>query len=274
MSFDRFMMQIRSPAEIAAQALGAAVSDVVSVEPIKHGLTNDSWRVRTHSDVIVVRRTTADDAVLRIDRESEARILAAVAAANIGAPIVRCDSARRILVTRYLGPAWTSKEAHEPRNIERLGRLLQRLHALTPPAGVRTVDLAATANGYVDTLAAHDAAAELRSNAMRERASRAAASLPMRTELRLCHNDVHHLNIIDGGELHLIDWEYAGLGEPLFDLASVCVYHRYSAPQRDALRAAYASDAAACDSNFEAALWLFEYVRDLWTAVRALDKDP
>jgi thiamine kinase-like enzyme len=84
---------------------------------------------------------------------------------------------------------------------------------------------------------------------------------------------VHHLNIIDGGALRLIDWEYAGLGEPLFDLASVCVYHRYSAPQRDALLAAYASGAAMSGSNFEAALWLFEYVRDLWTAVRALSED-
>lgn len=268
------MTQTRSPAEIAAEALGVAVSDVVSVEPIRHGLTNESWRVRTHSDVVVVRRTTADAAALRIDRESEARVLAAVAAANIGASIVRCDSARGALVTRYLGPAWTAEEAQESHNIERLAHLLQRLHALASPAGVRTVDFAATANGYIETLAAHGAGAALRSNAMRERARSAAASLPARAGRRLCHNDVHHLNLIDGGELRLIDWEYAGLGEPLFDLACACIYHRYGAIQRDTLLAAYASGAAVCDSNFAAALWLFEYVRDLWIAVRALDEDP
>ena len=48
-----------------------------------------------------------------------------------------------------------------------------------------------------------------------------------------CHNDVHHLNVVGGDELRLIDWEYAGAGEPLFDLASVCVYHGYDRTRRE-----------------------------------------
>ncbi len=38
----------------------------------------------------------------------------------------------------------------------------------------------------------------------------------------LCHNDLLPANFIDDGErLWLVDWEYAGVGNPLFDLASV-----------------------------------------------------
>ena len=63
--------------------------------------------------------------------------------------------------------------------------------------------------------------------ALRECADETAMQLRKGSTPSLCHNDVHHLNIVDGASLRLIDWEYAGVGEPLFDLASLCVYHRY-----------------------------------------------
>jgi thiamine kinase-like enzyme len=37
----------------------------------------------------------------------------------------------------------------------------------------------------------------------------------------LCHNDLLPANLIDdGARLWLVDWEYAGAGHPLFDLAN------------------------------------------------------
>lgn len=264
------MTRTRSPAEVAAEALGVALSDILSVEPIKHGLANESWRVRTRAGDVVVRCTIADDASLRVDRDSEARVLIAVADANIGAPVVQCDAARHLLVTRFVGEVWTQEHGREPRNIERLAHLLRRLHALPPPSGVRTVSFAATAAAYAETLAARHACGALCASAMLERARIAAAAVGPCSSPRLCHNDVHHLNVVDAGELRLVDWEYAGLGEPLFDLAAVCVYHRYDANQREALLAAYDARSRTSQSRLDGALWLFDYVRDLWTAVRAL----
>ena len=95
-----------------------------------------------------------------------------------------------------------------------------------------------------------------------------AASIPC-----LCHNDVHHLNVVGRGEPMLIDWEYAGSGDPAFDLASVCVYHRYGPAQRSLLLDAYGAAGRGVDAErLERACWIFEYVRDLWTAVRGLDE--
>jgi thiamine kinase-like enzyme len=85
---------------------------------------------------------------------------------------------------------------------------------------------------------------------------------------------VHHLNIVDAGELRLIDWEYAGIGEPMFDLASVCVYQRYDERRRHQLLSAYPGGSeAAAYQRLEMACWLFEYVRELWLAVRELTGD-
>ncbi|MFO0952449.1 MAG: phosphotransferase [Isosphaeraceae bacterium] len=38
----------------------------------------------------------------------------------------------------------------------------------------------------------------------------------------LCHNDLLPSNVLDDGErVWLVDWEYAGIGHPLFDLAGI-----------------------------------------------------
>jgi thiamine kinase len=259
-----------SPAEIAASALRVSVSDVLDVEPIKHGLTNESWLVRTPSDAVVVRISTSSEDALRIDRASEASVLAIAASAGLGAPVIRSDAKRRLLVTRYLGPSWSYEEAREHANIAGAAALLARLHRLDAP-GVRTVDLVATVEGYLSTLRLHGAGGELTQRSRRERAHTAAALLRRNAAARLCHNDVHHLNIVGGDELRLIDWEYAGIGEPLFDLASVCVYHGYERMRRELLLTSYSAHAAPeMQSRLEHALWLFEYIRDLWTAVRSL----
>ena len=49
----------------------------------------------------------------------------------------------------------------------------------------------------------------------------------------LCHNDMLPANILDdGGRIWIVDWEYAGIGNPLFDLAGVSANCGYS-PEQD-----------------------------------------
>jgi len=259
-----------SPADIAASALRVSASHVVTVEPIKHGLTNESWLVRTRSDAVVVRISTSSDDALRVDRASEARVLAIAASAGVGAPVIHSDPERRLLVTRYAGPSWSYEEARDHANIVRAAALLARLHRLDAP-GVRTVDLAATVEGYSSTLTLAGVAGDLTRQSLRERAHAAVTSLRRDAAACLCHNDVHHLNIVGRDELRLIDWEYAGVGEPLFDLAALCVYHGYDRARRELLLTSYPADAGRdMESRLDQALWLFEYIRDLWTAVRSL----
>jgi thiamine kinase len=256
---------------IAALALGVPFADIVASERIKHGLTNESWLVRTARDAVVVRVSNADERELQIDRNSEAVILAAVAAADLGAPVLLCDPARHVLVTRYLGKPWTYDDARDLANIERLARTMQRLHALTPSRGVRNVDLRETVEGYLHTLDERGSENPLRTEALRIRARAAAKSLSAGSVACLCHNDAHHLNIVDDGEVRLIDWEYAGVGERLFDLASACVYHDYDQAQRERLLSAYLTGRdATIERRLDIACWLFEYIRDLWIAVRGL----
>jgi thiamine kinase len=255
--------------DIAAAALGIAAAQIVTVERIKHGLTNDSWRVRSENDAVIVRVSNAAEALLQIDRRSEASVLQLVAAADLGPEVLVCDLARRVLVTRDLGGTWGEKDARLQSNISRLGALLRHLHALPLPTGVRRVDLLETLRGYLRALDERGHRSRLNNEATRTRGEHAALALKQRSQECLCHNDVHHLNIIDNGRLRLIDWEYSGIGEGMFDLASVCVYHRFGKPQRDLLLSSYLQAAnPSATHRLDLACWLFEYVRELWMAVR------
>jgi thiamine kinase len=259
-----------APAQVVVVALDLGTGRICDVEPIKHGLTNRSWLVTTDGDRFVVRISDIGSAEgLQIDRDSEAVVLQHVARAGIGPQILRCDPAHGILVTRYLGATWTEQDAHTDESIDRIAALLRRLHALDVPGGVRAVDLASTVHGYVRTLEERGTHSGLVSPALLDCAEDTAAELRKGSTPCLCHNDVHHLNIVGSDPVRLIDWEYAGVGERLFDLASVCVYHRYRKAQRERLLSAYAAAPDAVNwQRLELACWLFDYIRDLWLAVR------
>ena len=258
-----------APAQVAAIALELGTGAIRDIEPIKHGLTNRSWLVTTDGDRFVVRISDASAEELQIDRNSEAGVLQLVSRAGIGPDVLRSDPERGILVTRYLGATWSERDAHSNENIDRLAGLLRRLHALDFPGSVRTVDLATTVHGYLRTLDERGIRSGLTLPSLRECADKAAMQLRKGSTACLCHNDVHHLNVVDGDSLRLIDWEYAGVGEPLFDLASLCVYHRYRRSQRERLLSAYAASSETVSwHRLELACWLFDYIRDLWMAVR------
>jgi len=53
-------------------------------------------------------------------------------------------------------------------------------------------------------------------------------------ELRPCHNDLLNANFIDDGtRIRIVDWEYAGMGDPFFDLGNFSINHELT-PDEDA----------------------------------------
>lgn len=258
--------------EIAAEVLSAPVAELTATH-IKGGLTNESWCVTGADITVVVRISTADEEALQLNRASEMQVLKLVEQAGIGAPVLLCAPQRRVLVTRFLpGGALTREAASTPRAARQLARLLRQLHALPIPASVQHIDLPVVLQGYWHSLEARGALYLAGTEADRRRALDIAiesAGVPKRC---LCHNDVHHLNVIDNGErLWLLDWEYAGAGDPFFDLASVACYHVYDADLRAMLLESYLGTVDRADmERLERMCWLFDYIKNLWLAVRAL----
>ena len=61
------------------------------------------------------------------------------------------------------------------------------------------------------------------------------------TQLTLCHNDLTKPNILVGDTISFIDWEYASLNDPHYDIATVFQAYNLNANQRDAFLIGYNS---------------------------------
>lgn len=264
-----------TPEQIAAQVLHCAVEGLRG-ERIKRGLTNQSWRVQGGGHDVIVRLSNTDEHALQLDRNSETQVLRIVEHADIGPRVITCEPQRRVLITHTLpGHEWSAEQAREPANVSRLAALMRRLHALPVASGIQTIDLVASLRGYWTEL-------ETRSDGWpRDSAPDRARALQFAQasntyELRcLCHTDLHHFNIIDDGEqLRVVDWEYAGIGDPFFDLASVCCWHQYNVALRRRLLREYFGEVSNWQLvRLDQMCWLFDYIKELWFAVRGASRD-
>ena len=205
------------------------------IERLAGGLSNRTWLAASATGELVVRLGGAHDLHLAVDRVGERQVLAAAHALGFGPRVVHVDARHGVLVTeRIAGRTWSRADARSASGIERIGARLKGLHAAPPPRSVRRVDICDAIAHYLERRdlpegpVTHAALADLVRWALGGYRPLPAA---------LCHHDLHHLNIIDAEPLMFVDWEYAGVGDPLIDLAAVACYHDFDESQRAALLA-------------------------------------
>ena len=73
------------------------------------------------------------------------------------------------------------------------------------------------------------------------RARRIESSLgPHAEPAAVCHNDLGNANVLlDAGHAWIVNYEYAGMGDPFFDLGTLCVDHRLPPATQDLLLRQY-----------------------------------
>ena len=234
-----------------------------SLTPIEGGLSNQAWRLDVPQGTWFVRRGHPDAARLGVDRWSECAVLRSVSAAGIAPAVLACEPAAGLLVTQFVeGVTWSRADVTRDANLRRVAERLRRLHELPVPEGVHDVDYERQALHLAASLPAADAtAATLHARAAAAFGRIGAFQYP----LTLCHNDLHHLNLVDdGARLWLVDWEYGGRGNPLFDVASFLALHELGPGPTQVFLDAYGRPQAGDPGCLDDALWLFDYVQWLW----------
>jgi len=223
------------------------------------GLASNSWLVEDGGKAMVLRIDTPLARALKLDRAAELGVLETVAAAGIGPDVIWADPAAGVLVTRYIhGSVWTGEDMHDPAHLRSLAGTLRRLHGLIT-AGPE-FDPAGAALTYATAIAT-ESAADLADKA----AALARQLLTPGGRHVLCHNDLVHMNIIGSQPVRLIDWEYAAVGDPLFDLAVVVRHHQLPAPAAKEFLHRYRGTLdAATEERFRAFCQLYDLLSDLW----------
>jgi thiamine kinase-like enzyme len=267
-----------------AETLGGVIGGVLGQDApleswvrLSGGLSNSSFRVRACGRDYVVR-LPGPGREHTLGASAELRVMRAVASAGIGPPVVGIDAGSGALVTEYLHDAshWHSADARAPGNIERAAALLRRLHRL--PADPVADHLpayapAAAAATYIGR-AGGRAGLDRTDRRLADELERLARDFERRdAEHVLCHNDLVASNILDGGTLVLVDFEYAVGATPVLDLASLAAMNAFGADERAALLEAYFADEHdRCDaSELDEAVRMLRLIAYFWA--RALARE-
>ncbi len=211
------------------------------VTPLSGGITNHNFRIDVDGSSFVLRMGGAQTGLLGIDREVERDAARRAAEVGVGPAVERFLEPEGWLVTRFVaGRAIPIEAMREPPMIRRVASALRRFHDADPIPGrfdAHNVVLDYHREAFARGVEIPDAYDEALLTSLRIRELRGAQDeVP-------CHNDLLNANFLDDGEIRIVDWEYAGMGDRFFDLANFSVNHEFGDAHDHALLEAYFGEA-------------------------------
>jgi len=178
-----------------------------------------------------------------INRANEAVAAREAAKAGVSPDVLHVDAKTGVMVTRFIAGAETmSPEKFKVRlgSPARAGEAFRKLHRSGAVFPFR-FELFAMIDDYLKVLSIKDVALpDGYHDVVREaevvRAALAAHAIP----LAACHCDPLCENFLDTGDrMWIVDWEYSGMNDPLWDLGDLSVEGKFDAAQDEELMRAY-----------------------------------
>jgi len=214
----------------------------LTLTALSGGITNRNFLITIAGSTVryVIRLAGNDTHLLGISREVEYAATVAAAGVGVGPEVTAFIRPEGYLVTRFIeGRPVDLEEVRRPATIGRVADSLRRIHDGPPIPGL-FIPLR-----IVEAYRALAAARGVRIPAEYE----LAASIGRRIELACladpvglmpCHNDLLNANFIDdGARIRIVDWEYAGMGDPFFDLGNFSINHELTPDADEVLLQAY-----------------------------------
>jgi thiamine kinase-like enzyme len=193
------------------------------------GLTNSNYRITVDGECFVLRVSGKNTQHLGIDRQCEAVALRAAANLDLGPEIFAILLPEGHLVTRWVeGRHWDAAEFRTPEHVCLLTKTVKRIHSLPPNGAVFSpfrrveayiekcrsfsVPLPPDFDRLIDTMHEVEDGQRLDSSEWEH----------------FCHNDLVSVNYLfceQGPKVKILDWEFSGMGDIFYDLATVVYTH-------------------------------------------------
>ncbi|RVB26268.1 LPS biosynthesis choline kinase, partial [Mesorhizobium sp. M7A.F.Ca.CA.004.05.1.1] len=178
-----------------------------------------------------------------INRANEAVAAREAAKAGVSPEVLHVDPGTGVMVTRYIAGAETmspEKFRTRPGSPARAGEAFRKLHDSGAVFPFR-FELFAMIDDYLKVLSTKEVALpagyhDVVRDAESVRSALAAHPLP----IVACHCDPLCENFLDTGErMWIVDWEYSGMNDPLWDLGDLSVEGKFDAAQDEEMIRAY-----------------------------------
>jgi len=205
------------------------------------GLTNRNYKVAIGDERFVLR-IPGEGTSEYIDRRHEAVAARIAAEAGVNAEVLFFDETDGLMLTRFIDGAATmnGERFKDLGAVARAAHAFRRMHDCGRSFAT-AFDLFQKMDEYLDYLRKKEARIPDGYAEVQREAEAVRAALNARpAALRPCHCDPLAENFLDTGtRIFIIDWEYAGNNDPMWDLGDVSVEAGFGPEQDAALAEAY-----------------------------------
>ena len=215
-----------------------------------------------------------------INRAHESVAAKEAAKAGVSPEVLHFDTETGVMVTRFLEGAVTlSPDRFASRNgaPARAGRALHQLHTSTAVFPFN-FELFAMIDDYLSILSGKDVALPEGYHdvvAKAETIRSAIAAHPIKTVA--CHCDPLSENFLDTGEkMWIVDWEYSGMNDPMWDLGDLSVEAEFSDAQDTEMLHAYFNRAPSAAEHGRMIIYkaMCDLLWTLWGLIQLANDNP
>lgn len=225
--------------ELVAKVLQVPESEIRNIKCLKSGMTNKSFLFDV-SGTSYICRIPGPGTELLINRRQESDVYQAVEGLGISERIIYFDGDTGYKIARFYDGA-RNGDAHNPEDRKKCMQLLRRFHEARLTVGHR-FDIRERIDFYETLCRSHGS---ILFEDYREVHQKMTELMDWLDSLKrpeiLSHIDSNFDNflMLPDGRVKLIDWEYAGMCDPLIDLAMCAIYSYYNIEETEDLLRAY-----------------------------------
>jgi thiamine kinase-like enzyme len=243
------------------------------------GLTNLVFFVNLNGEQYVLR-IPGKGTEEYINRKNEAHAAREAAKAKVSPDVVHFDEMTGVMVTRFVDHGVTmSPENFKARegSPKRAGEAFKKLHTSGAMFKFR-FELFAMIDEYLKILATKDIElpegyGQVVKEAESVRQALNAHTLP----LAACHCDPLCENFLDTGKrMWIVDWEYSGMNDPLWDLGDLAVEGQFTKAQEEEMIAAYFEGEPMASERGRFVIYkaMCDLLWTLWGLIQHANKNP
>jgi thiamine kinase-like enzyme len=243
------------------------------------GLTNRNYKL-TVGDQRYVLRIAGEGTSAYIDRAVEEHNARVAARAGVNAEVLHFDTADGLMLCRHLDGCTTmspERLRETPGAPARAALALKRMHRWPEPFRFR-FELFAMIDEYLKVLSTRDVALpDGYHDAVREAGAVRAVLEARPAMLAPCHCDPLTENFLDDGtRMWIVDWEYSGMNDPLWDLGDLSVEAGFGPDEDAEMLAAYCDGAPSAAATGRMVIYkaMCDLLWTLWGLIQLADGNP